>query len=40
MSLLTSEAVVDSRDLEILSAEEIEELKKVSSHFVNYIPIS
>lgn len=31
MSLLTSEAVVDSRDFEILSAEEIEELKKVLS---------
>lgn len=29
MSLLTSEAVVDSRDFEILSAEDIEELKKV-----------
>lgn len=29
MSLLTSEAVVDSRDFEILSAEAIEELKKV-----------
>ncbi|KAF7981709.1 hypothetical protein HWV62_32291 [Athelia sp. TMB] len=28
MSLLTSEAVVDSRDFEILSAEETEELKK------------
>jgi hypothetical protein len=29
VSLLTSEAVVDSRECEILSAEEIEELKKV-----------
>lgn len=29
MSLLTSEAVVDSRECEILSAEEVEELKKV-----------
>lgn len=29
MSLLTSEAVVDSRSFEILSAEETEELKKV-----------
>jgi len=29
MSLLTSEAVVDSRECEILSAEEIEELKNV-----------
>lgn len=29
VSLLTSEAVVDSRECEILSAEEVEELKKV-----------
>lgn len=29
MSLLTSEAVVDSRECEILSAEEVEELKRV-----------
>jgi len=29
MSLLTSEAIVDSRECEILSAEEVEELKKV-----------
>jgi hypothetical protein len=38
MSLLASEAVVDSRDFEILSAEEVEELKTVgvngSSHLV------
>lgn len=32
MSLLTSEAVVDSRDFEILSAEEIDELKKVCKY--------
>ena len=31
MSLLTSEAVVDSRNFEILSAEETEELKKVQT---------
>jgi hypothetical protein len=30
MSLLASEAVVDSRDFDILSAEDVEELKKVS----------
>lgn len=30
MSLLTSEAVIDSRECEILSGEEVEELKKVS----------
>lgn len=30
MSLLASEAIVDSRSCEILSAEEVEELKKVS----------
>lgn len=29
MSLLASEAIVDSRDCEILSSEEVEELKKV-----------
>jgi len=29
MSLMASEAVIDSRDFEILSAEEVEELKKV-----------
>lgn len=29
MSLLASEAIVDSRGFEILSAEEVEELKKV-----------
>lgn len=29
MSLLASEAVVDSRGFEILSAEEVEELKRV-----------
>jgi hypothetical protein len=29
MSLLTSEAVVESRECEILSGEEVEELKKV-----------
>lgn len=29
MSLLSSEAVVDSRGYEVLSAEEVEELKKV-----------
>jgi hypothetical protein len=29
MSLLTSEAVVDSREYEILSGEEVEELKNV-----------
>lgn len=29
MSLLASEAVVDSREFEILSSEEVEELKKV-----------
>lgn len=32
MSLLTSEAVVDSRECEILSAEEVEELKKVCAN--------
>lgn len=29
MSLLSSEAVVDSRGYEVLSAEDVEELKKV-----------
>lgn len=29
MSLLASEAIVDSREFEILSSEEVEELKKV-----------
>lgn len=29
MSLLASEAIVDSRGCEVLSAEEVEELKKV-----------
>jgi len=33
LSLLSSEAMVDSRGYEILSAEEVEELKKVSPLF-------
>jgi Up-regulated During Septation len=33
MSLLASEAVVDSRGFEILSAEEVEELKRVCVQF-------
>lgn len=37
ISLLTSEAVVDSRDCEILGAEEIEELKKVRLQWHYYI---
>lgn len=32
-SLLSSEALVDSRGYEILNAEEVEELKKVSAYF-------
>ncbi|KAF7294326.1 hypothetical protein HMN09_01161700 [Mycena chlorophos] len=32
LSLLASEAVVDSRDFEILSSEEVEDLKKVRAH--------
>jgi hypothetical protein len=31
ISLLASEAVVDSRDFEILSSEEVDDLKKVRS---------
>lgn len=37
MSLLASEAVIDSRDFEILSAEEAEELKKVRHHDFFYV---
>ncbi|KAF9006672.1 Up-regulated during septation-domain-containing protein [Cyathus striatus] len=37
ISLLASEAVVESREFEILSAEEVEELKKVTS--VSYVPL-
>lgn len=41
MSLLTSEAVVDSRSFEILSAEETEELKKVRNPVVaNYLRLT
>lgn len=38
MSLLASEAIVDSRGCEILSAEEVEELKKVCTLLSQYIP--
>lgn len=34
MSLLTSEAVIDSRECEILSGEEVEELKNVRFHLL------
>ena len=39
MSLMASEAVVDSRGFDILTAEEVEELKKVTapSHFKSAI---
>ena len=37
MSLLTSEAVVDSRECEILSAEEVEELKKVRRESICFL---
>lgn len=41
MSLLTSEAVVDSRSFEILSAEETEDLKKVRNPVVaNYLRLT
>lgn len=36
ISLLASEAIVDSRGYEILSAEEVEELKKVCSAVVHH----
>jgi hypothetical protein len=39
LSLMSSEAMVDSRGYEILNAEEVEELKKVRS-FVLFPPIS
>lgn len=35
MSLLSSEAVVDSRDFQILSAEEVDELKRVRLLYFN-----
>lgn len=38
MSLLSSEAIIDSRNCEILSAEEIEELKKVRFFYANLTP--
>jgi hypothetical protein len=34
LSLLSSEAMVDSRDYEVLSAEEVEEFKKVRAYLV------
>jgi hypothetical protein len=40
MSLLASEAVVDSRDSEILSSEQVEELKKVRPIYLSIFATS
>lgn len=34
MSLMASEAIIDSRGFDILSAEEVEDLKKVTLHYI------
>lgn len=39
LSLLASEAIVDSRGCEILSAEEVEELKKVCPLYLRCRPM-
>ncbi len=36
LSLLASDAVVDSREFEILGFEEVDELKKVRRHAMHY----